>query len=208
MGNTRHALGHSEEAIACYEKALEINPEYAEVHYNYGISLQSLSRSQEAIEHYQEAVRIKPDFAKAHYACGVALQALGRQQQAVEEFQHVQRLKPDNFEAYYKCGVSLQALGRSREAVEHFEKALRINPDDGGVHYGLAWMLATSKEDEIRDGRRAIDHAKRAVELMEMTIPLCSMRWQRRSRRQVNLKQQKGGKRKQSSTPVKTLRTP
>ena len=57
--------GRVDEAIAHYQKALQIKPDYAEAHYNLGIALQQKGRMDEAITHYQKALEIKPDYAKA-----------------------------------------------------------------------------------------------------------------------------------------------
>ena len=59
------------------------------------------------------------------------------------------------------------AVGRKAESLKRFETALKLQPNSGGAHYCLAWIMATASEDELRNGRRAIEHARRAVQLME-----------------------------------------
>jgi tetratricopeptide (TPR) repeat protein len=66
-------LDRSEEAIKCYDHALEINPRLAEAWYSKGIALGSLGRSEEAIECYDRALEINPRFAEAWYNKGTAL---------------------------------------------------------------------------------------------------------------------------------------
>jgi len=44
------------------------------------------------------------------------------------------------------------------------EKALALEPDESGVLNNLAWLLATSPDDAIRDGKRAIELARKACE--------------------------------------------
>jgi Flp pilus assembly protein TadD len=50
-----------DEAIAHYQKALQINPDYAKAHNNLGNALLKKGRVAEAITHYQKALQIKPD---------------------------------------------------------------------------------------------------------------------------------------------------
>jgi protein O-mannosyl-transferase len=51
-------------AIAEYQAALRINPDYAEAHVNLGNALSQIpGRQSEAIAEYQVAVRIRPDYA-------------------------------------------------------------------------------------------------------------------------------------------------
>ena len=66
----------------------------------------------------------------------------------------------------YNGAVALKAVGRRADALKRFETALQVGPGNGGVHYGLAWIMATAPEDELRDGTLAIKHARRAVELI------------------------------------------
>ena len=44
-------------------------------------------------------------------------------------------------------------------------RGLEINPDDALAHNHLAWISATAPEDELRNGRQAVEHARRACEL-------------------------------------------
>lgn len=52
--------GQTDEAIACYRDALEVNPEYALAHHNLGYYLMSRNRPDEAITHYRSARKINP----------------------------------------------------------------------------------------------------------------------------------------------------
>ena len=58
-------LGRVPEAMAHWEQALRLKPDFAEAHYNLGVALEEAGRAQEAIGHYEQALRIKPDFAEA-----------------------------------------------------------------------------------------------------------------------------------------------
>ena len=53
-------LDRSEEAIACYNKALEINPRYAKLWYNKGVALIALGRPKEAISAFQQFIECAP----------------------------------------------------------------------------------------------------------------------------------------------------
>ncbi|MEW5861655.1 MAG: class I SAM-dependent methyltransferase [Cyanobacteriota bacterium] len=56
-----------EEAIACYQKALELKPEFAEAYYDLGMILQQSGRVAEAMNHYHKSLTIKPESVKARY---------------------------------------------------------------------------------------------------------------------------------------------
>ena len=50
-------------------------------------------------------------------------------------------------------------------ALADYAEALRIDPDFALALNNRAWVLATSKVDRNRDGRRAVEEARRACEL-------------------------------------------
>ena len=89
--------GRAPDAIAHFEEALRIKPDYAEAHNNLGVVLtQFPDRISEAIGHFEAALRIDPNYVDAHYNLGAALANLpGRMPQAIAEFETVLRLRPD-----------------------------------------------------------------------------------------------------------------
>ena len=69
----REMPGRLNDAIAQYEKALRLKPDYAEAHNNLGHAWSQMpGRLNDAIAQYEAALRIKPDYAEAHYNLGVA----------------------------------------------------------------------------------------------------------------------------------------
>ena len=68
--------------------------------------------------------------------------------------------------------MTLGQLGRTREAVAQYREALRLNPNLAGALNNLAWVLATSPDDELRNGAEAVRLAERACELTHYGQPL------------------------------------
>ena len=64
------------EALASYDKAIALKPDYAEAHNNRGNALMDLKRPEEALASYDGAIALKPDFAEAHSNRGNALMDL------------------------------------------------------------------------------------------------------------------------------------
>ena len=58
-------LKRLDEALASYDRALGIKPDYAEALYNRGNALSDLKRLDEALASYDRALVIKPDYAEA-----------------------------------------------------------------------------------------------------------------------------------------------
>jgi Flp pilus assembly protein TadD len=64
LGNRGAALvdlGQFEEAIASYDKALQIKPDYHEAWSNRGVALMNLGQFEQAIASYDKALQFKPD---------------------------------------------------------------------------------------------------------------------------------------------------
>ncbi|HEX4638590.1 MAG TPA: hypothetical protein VH170_03810 [Chthoniobacterales bacterium] len=69
-------------------------------------------------------------------------------------------------------GVLLVQTGDTRGGIREWEKSLQIEPNDGNALNNLAWVLATFPRDEIRDGKRAVELAKKAASLPGGESPL------------------------------------
>ncbi len=65
LGLVFGALCQPEEALASYDKALAIRPDYADALFNRGVALQDLKRPEEALASYDKALAIRPDHADA-----------------------------------------------------------------------------------------------------------------------------------------------
>jgi tetratricopeptide (TPR) repeat protein len=57
--------------------------------------------------------------------------------------------------------------GKQAEAIADYEAVLKIQPEHSGVLNNLAWTLATSPDDKLRDGERAVKLATTACEETE-----------------------------------------
>ena len=157
-GFTSQAKGGHDNAIADYNEALRLRPDYPEAYYGRGIVKQALDRSDEAIADYNEALRLKPDFPEAYNNRGNAKQALGRRDEAIADYNEALRLKPDFPEAYNNRGRAKQALDRSNEAIADYNEALRLRPDypEAYNNRGNAKQALGRRDEAIADYNEAL----------------------------------------------------
>jgi tetratricopeptide (TPR) repeat protein len=172
LGEALLQKGRVDEAIRQFQKALEIKPDYANALNNLGYALLQKGGVDEAITHFQEALKIKSDYAEAHNNLGEALLQQGRTDEAIAHDQRALQLKPDYAAAHYNLGKALLQKGDAAEAITHLQKALRINPDYEEALNNLAWVLATCSQASLRDGRQAVELARRANQLAGEGSPI------------------------------------
>jgi serine/threonine protein kinase len=127
-------LGKPQEAIACFDKAIEINPVYAKTWVSKADAFNRLGKLQEAIACYDKAIEIDPRYAYAWYNKGDALYRLDKLQEAIACYDKAIEIDP----AYYAFvwlgkGILLSRLGKPQEAIACYSKALEIEPKDFGI---------------------------------------------------------------------------
>ena len=110
QGAVLQGLGQPGLSIDAYNKALAIEPDYADAYYNMGMARQRQGKLEEAIKAYNKAIDINPDYADAYNNMGVVLQDQGKQEEAVEAYIRALSIKPDYAEAYNNMGNSLKGI--------------------------------------------------------------------------------------------------
>jgi CHAT domain-containing protein/Flp pilus assembly protein TadD len=133
-------------AIASYDQAIELQPEFSEYWFNRGLTLFHLERFDEAIASYETAIELKPDFYKAWYNRGGTLGELGYFEEAIASFDKAIEIKPDYQEAWSSKGLALLKLGWLPEAIASYDQALHLEPEDQENWYHRGIALAVSEQ--------------------------------------------------------------
>ncbi|MDF5736458.1 MULTISPECIES: tetratricopeptide repeat protein [unclassified Nostoc] len=133
-------------AIASYDQAIELQPEFPEYWFNRGLTLFHLERFDEAIASYQTATELKPDFYKAWYNRGRTLGELGYFEEAIASFDKAIEIKPDYQEAWSSRGLALLKLGWLPEAISSYDQALHLEPEDQENWYYRGIALAVGEQ--------------------------------------------------------------
>ncbi len=107
----------------------------------------------------------EPDTASAARAfnLGTLYLGAGRTADAAPVLERGHALDPSDLELRAALGVALSGIGRDAEALGHLEAVLTARPDRLEVADSVAWILATSRDDGLRDGARALELARRVT---------------------------------------------
>jgi predicted O-linked N-acetylglucosamine transferase (SPINDLY family) len=151
LGALLQEQSRPDEALAAFDAAVSLDPDYAEAHFNRGVVLQQRGRLDGAIEAYKQSLRLRPDYVEATTNAGIALQELGRLGEAAAAFEHAAKLRPDAAEPHNNLGIALLAGGQAAQAVTAFQRALALKPDYAEAFYNLgnAWRELGKPEGAI-----------------------------------------------------------
>jgi protein O-GlcNAc transferase len=151
MGAAYKKLGRLDEAIACMQRALQIDPNDLEALQNIAITYRALRHFDLAEHHVRRALSLKPTSAPLHRELGDTLLEQGRLVEA--ETSHRQSLAIDARQprAYANLAVALQQQGKIEEAIAACEHALRLD-----TNLWVAWnnLLMSSQYSASLDVER------------------------------------------------------
>jgi protein O-mannosyl-transferase len=139
---------------------------------NLGIVLLAKGRLEEAIPRFEAAVNLRPENAPAHDNLAKAFLQKGQIAEAMLHYRKLLEIQPENVGARNILGTVLVQQGRVSEALELWEETLAIEPENGDAMANIAWVLATSPQESLRNGARAVELAEQALRLSGGKNPL------------------------------------
>lgn len=134
-----------EEAIASFDKALELKLEDADIWCNRGKALQELGQLEEAVTNFDRAIEIKPDQLDSWYSRGKVLQELGRIEEALTCFDKALEINSNDPDIWCDRGKTLQHLGRWEDALTSFDKTLGLRSNDTQARKCLRDLFPSEK---------------------------------------------------------------
>jgi tetratricopeptide (TPR) repeat protein len=168
-------------ARAAFERALEMQPEYAEASNTLGALLAQSGAVPAAIEKFRAALQTRPDFPDALNNLGFALFQTGQAAQAFELYQKALALQPGFPEALNNLGIFFGRQGDLDRARSYFQQAVEKRSSYGEAANNLALVLNAQGDTEA-----AITVLQKAVEenpSFEMTYVTLSRIYLRTGRR-------------------------
>lgn len=158
--NALRSLNRNDEALAHYDQAVKIKPDYAEAWFNRALLLLQTQRFDDAQKSFEKAALQRPGSPELPYNWGVALSGLKRHAEALASFEKAISLRPDFIQAHYNRGVTLAELRRFEEALASYDTVLGFRPEDAQTHNNRANMLA-----ELGRNAAALEAYNRAIAL-------------------------------------------
>jgi tetratricopeptide (TPR) repeat protein len=169
-------LDRPTDAVASYERALELEPGDPDVAVALGVALARLGRHARALEVLEDIARTYPDFEPAYcHRIGIYAQ-LGRHDQAEEMFYLAQELEDSCPHCFFQIGVSLAIRGQTDRAIYCWQRVLELDPTYVGVYRRIAQAhrargeLDRAREYFLREIREDPGNTDLLFELAELTL--------------------------------------
>jgi predicted O-linked N-acetylglucosamine transferase (SPINDLY family) len=152
LGCALLALKRSSEAVASFESALRLRPNYPQAYCNRGTALLALERPADALASFDRALALRADYPEALHNRGNALMALRRTAQALEAYEAALKLRPQQLEIWNSFGTALARAGRLEEALEALGRVLAAAPRHVGALLNRGnVLLELDRPDEARE---------------------------------------------------------
>ena len=140
--------GKYEEAVTCYDKAIEIDPKHAEAWRGKGVSLAMIS-AKKAMICFDRLIEMKPADVHAWLLKEELSRLLGRYEEAIACSDRLIELKPEVGRAWTRKGYALSKLKRYEEAIVCFDKAIEMKYEiaDSWMNKGIVLDVSGNAEE-------------------------------------------------------------
>ena len=158
-------FGNGVEAKKCWQRCLELDPDFAGAYDGLGRLALNAGEFDEAAAHLRKALAMVPKLPEVRGLLADALMSLGKIDEAVVVLEEDIRLFPRNAESLLRLGKAHQQLKEHEKAKGRFEAAIEIDPECMDAYYGLASVCVRLKQgDEARKYRAKFAELKAADE--------------------------------------------
>lgn len=142
------------QAVDEFKKALDLAPNSAREHLNYGLALLRAGKTPEGKAEVDKAQKMDPKIPHTWFNLGIVYKQESDYDRAIQQFEQMVRLVPDEPVSQYNLGVLYKLVGKPEEAVRQFEIAVRLNPNLAGPHFQL--YNAYRQTDKLQDANREL----------------------------------------------------
>ncbi len=156
LGTTLIQTGELREAAAQFEAVLRIDSRNVLAHFNLAVLLANRNEHEQAISHLRSILAVEPNDLGARLFLAQELEKSGRFADALAEFSLVVQADPDNEDALLEQVKLLMQEKQYHKALDILDKGHTQYPQKGRTAVTLAYLLAASPQNNLRDGRRAL----------------------------------------------------
>ncbi|MBC8430951.1 MAG: tetratricopeptide repeat protein [Desulfobacterales bacterium] len=154
-------------AIKDFNKAIEINPNFDRAFNNRASAWLSKGKFDLAVQDFTKAIEINPRFAIAYLNRATAWRKQNKYDRAFTDYEKALSINPSLPSAYAGLSLIYYIKGDFEKSIQSSSKALHTDPSHIDGYNNKAWILATCPIERLRDGRKAVELAQKAVEILQ-----------------------------------------
>ena len=163
--------GKLEQAVDYFEQALTRRPEYPDAMLNLGIAFYRLKRTGEGNAMMMKVSKYPDKKLDATYNLALGLIEGGQRHEGIGFLENIVKQLPTYSPAVNALLAQYLDTGRSRDATRVLEHACKNFPTDPRYPTTMSRLLATSRDDEVRNGADALSYAGRASDMTGHSHP-------------------------------------
>ena len=138
------------QAIAVYERVIELDPEHAAAHINLGTLYYNRQDYTAAEEHYRRAIKIDPRYALAYFDLGNVLDETGRVAEAVRTYLTALQLAPTYADAHYNLALAYEKMKEPRKSLKHWQAYVRLDSAGPWSDHARTQIKRILKSDPLK----------------------------------------------------------
>lgn len=159
-GEHLEQVGKLEQAVACFQQAIELYPEYYHYHYKLGQILRQRNKLEQAAACFHQAIALNPQDSWSYHALGEVATKRDKIPPAIAYYHQAIALNPNFSWSHYNLARLYKSQNDLETAKTHLETAIDLEPDFFWSHYFLAEILT-----EMKATSAAISHYQQVIRL-------------------------------------------
>jgi tetratricopeptide (TPR) repeat protein len=158
-GETYRQMGKYEDALADFNRAIELDPNYAWAIARRGETYRRMGKYEDALADFNRAIELDPNCAWAIASRGQTYHQMGKYEDALADFNRAIELDPNLDWAIALRGETYRLMGKYEDALADFNRAIELDPNDAWAiaSRGQTYRLMGKYEDALADFNRAIE---------------------------------------------------
>jgi tetratricopeptide (TPR) repeat protein len=128
-GRTKYKAGHRDAALAAYDRAIQLDPQFAEAHLDRGLEFLDRGECEKAHRDLEDATKLDPNSSRARYGRGLYYLKMKDIDKALADFTDAIRLEPKWAGSYWSRGSLYWDRGEHGKAIADYSEAIHLRPD-------------------------------------------------------------------------------
>ena len=156
----RFARIGDDQAVAHFDKAVQLNPNLGQAHFNLGLAMKERGDLEASLYYLSRAGQLLPDNYEVHLELAAALRAVDRFEEAIAHYQAALILRPQSIDVHNDLGVLYAQIGLLTDAEARFDAALSLDLNNLSALSNLAMVHSLSGRSD-----KAVSYLKRICRL-------------------------------------------